>query len=96
VWVLAGDDSGWLVRAADEAPLAPLLGRLPAPANNERSDLWCRQPLSTAGHAKLKQMVEVKAFEWWKDRERTGRAGTPIGDWVAAKTALGIPHCATV
>ncbi len=93
VWVLAGDNSGWLVRAADEEPLAPLLGRLPAPANNERNDLWCRQPLSTAELTELKQMVEVKAFEWWKDRERTSRPGTPLGDWVAAKTALGIPPC---
>lgn len=96
VWVLAGGNSGWLVRAADEGPLAPLLGQLPAPVNNERNELWCRQHLSPAELAELKQMVEVKALELWKDRGLTGHVGTPLGDWLAAKTALGVPACAPV
>ena len=96
IWVLSGNQAGWLVRRPDEGLLAPLIGVLPAPANNENNELWCRQALTVRDIGELRTMVEVKAFELWASRVDRGQDGTPLDDWLAAKGALGIPTCAPV
>lgn len=96
IWVFSGADCGWLVPGSDENLVAPLLGALHGPANNEGNELWCRQHLEPGEAADLKAMVEIKAFELWDERIRNGQPGTALSDWLAAKAALGVPPCAPV
>jgi len=94
VWVLTGNDTGWLARIRDEPIIAPLSAALAAPLNNERNELLCRQHFSAAELAELQSMIKIKAFELWKTRVQSQRIGSALTDWLESKEALGIPACA--
>jgi hypothetical protein len=96
VWIVTGNQAGWLVRSTDEATVQPLLATLPAPGNNELNELWCREHLTPRAIAELKTMIDVKAFELSRMREVEQTDGSPEGDWLLAKEHLGIPACAPV
>lgn len=96
MWIISGGHTGWLSRSAHEAVIAPLSAALPGSFNNELNEAWCRDALTAQEVDELREMVRIKAYELWDGRNSAGTDGTPLTDWLAAKTALGIPHCAPV
>lgn len=93
VWVLTGNDAGWLVRSSDEPNIAPLSAALVARLNNELNELLCGQHFSVAELAEFQSMIKIKAYELWDARVQSQRIGSAVTDWLASKAALGIPAC---
>jgi len=96
MWILYGNDTGWLVRSGDEQLMAPLTGVLPARLNNELNELLCRQQCTVPELTELHSMVAIKAYEMCDARRSTGKATSALDDWLSAKLALKIPTCAPV
>jgi hypothetical protein len=92
--IFSRDGIAGVVLRQDETTILPLVTSLTDHHNNDVNDAACRLQPGSTRLREFVHMVQIKAFELWKDRR--GVLWEDLTDWRMAKEALGIPEMASI